>query len=45
VRAGIQKRAQPIRRERDSIRARDADDIEAERARLGGEGPLERGGV
>jgi hypothetical protein len=40
--AGVQKRAQPLGGERDRVRARDADDVEAERARLRGERALER---
>jgi hypothetical protein len=43
VRAGVEKRVQPIRRQRDGIGARDADDVKAECARLRGECALERG--
>jgi hypothetical protein len=45
VRAGVEKRVQPFRRQRDGIGARDADDVKAERVRLRGERGLERRGV
>jgi hypothetical protein len=43
VRAGIEKRAQPFRGQRNGVGPRDAGDVKTERARLRGERVLERG--
>jgi hypothetical protein len=43
MRAGVEERAQPLRRERDGVRPRNADGVEALRASESFERCLERG--
>jgi hypothetical protein len=45
VRAGIEKCAQPFRRQRDGVGPRDADNVKTESARLRGEFALQCGSV